>query len=100
MLILLYYRCCESFRISLLLDIVVSLLVEIVIPLNWRSFPLYSFLISFAGKPASSRTYSSNYKYLAVPQNYKSLVWRLIIACLENIKQGSNKEIVRPSFLV
>ena len=100
MLILSYYRCCESFRISLLLDIVVSLLVEIAVPLNWRSFPLCSFLISFAGKPVSSRTYSSSCKYSAIPQNSKSLVWRLIIACLENIKQGSNKETVRPSFLV
>jgi hypothetical protein len=81
-LILLYYRCCESFRISLLLDIVVSPLVEIavsplveiVVPLNWRSFPLCSFLISFAGKPVSSRAYSSSYKYSAVPQNSELLV--------------------------
>jgi hypothetical protein len=53
--------------VSLLVEVVVSPLVEIVVLLNWRSFPLCSFSIGFAGKPASSYTYSSSCKYSAVP---------------------------------
>ena len=62
------------------------LFLEIIILLNRKSFPSSSFSISFTRKPISSYFYSSSSRYSVILENSKSLVYRLIIAYLENIK--------------